>query len=103
CAVNVATLLMLRAAGRVREISMRYALGAARSRIVSQLLIEGGLLGACGALAGVLVSPLLSSALVRLMTNSDDAAQAPYSSAIDSRILLFALTLSFLVSLSFSL
>jgi putative ABC transport system permease protein len=53
CAVNVATLLLLRAAGRVREISMRYALGAARSASSSQLLIEGGLLGACGAIAGI--------------------------------------------------
>ena len=103
CAINVATLLLLRAAGRVREISMRYALGAARSRIISQLLIEGAVLGACGAIAGVLLSPMIASSLVRINANNDDPTQAPYSTSVDLRVLLFALGLSILVTLMFSL
>jgi len=103
CAVNVATLLLLRAAGRVREISMRYALGAARSRIIAQLLIEGGLLGACGAIAGIAFSPVIASALIRMISGSDDPTQAtPYSVSVDGRILLFTLALSLLVTLLFS-
>ena len=102
CAINVATLLLLRAAGRVREISMRYALGAARSRIISQLLIEGAVLGACGAIAGVLLSPLIASSLVRINFNSSGSTDAPYSSSVDLRVLLFALGLSMIVSLLFS-
>ena len=103
CAVNVATLLLLRAAGRVREISMRYALGAARSRIIAQLLIEGGLLGACGAIAGIAFSPVIASALIRMIGGSDDPTQAtPYSVSVDGRILLFTLALSLLVTLLFS-
>jgi putative ABC transport system permease protein len=103
CAVNVAILLLLRATGRVREISMRYALGAARSAIISQLLIEGGVLGACGAIAGIGLSPVIASALVRLISNNDDPTQVPYSATVDGRILLFALALSIVVSLLFSL
>ncbi len=57
CAINVATLLLLRAAGRAREMSMRYALGARRGRIVAQLLLEGGLLGAGGAVVGLAMAP----------------------------------------------
>jgi putative ABC transport system permease protein len=59
CAINVATLLLLRAAGRAREMSMRYALGARRSRIAAQLLVEGGLLGIAGAAAGLAWRPWL--------------------------------------------
>ena len=102
CAVNVATLLLLRAASRVREISMRYALGASRSRIIIQLLIEGGVLGACGAIAGVLLSPAIARVLVRLIVNNSDPTQAPYSAAVDARILCFTLALSLLVTLAFS-
>jgi predicted permease len=102
CAVNVATLLLLRAAGRVREISMRYALGAARSRIVAQLLVEGGLLGLCGAVIGVGLSPLIAQSLVRLITSNDDIGEAPYSASVDLRVLGFTLALSVLITLAFS-
>lgn len=103
CAVNIATLLLLRAAGRVREISMRYALGAARSRIIAQLLIEGGVLGALGALAGVALSPVIARTLVDLMSNSDDPNGAPYSASVDGRILFFTLVLSLVVTVAFSI
>lgn len=102
CAVNVATLLLLRAAGRVREISMRYALGAARSRIISQLLVEGGVLGLCGALAGIALSPLIARTLAGMITQSDDPTNTPYSSSVDARILFFTLGLSIVVTLAFS-
>ena len=102
CAVNVATLLLLRAAGRVREISMRYALGAARSRIISQLLVEGGVLGLCGAFAGIALSPLIAKTLASMIAQSDDPTNAPYSSSVDARVLFFTLALSILVTIAFS-
>jgi predicted permease len=101
CAINVATLLLLRAAGRGREMSMRYALGAKRGRIVSQLLVEGGLLGLAGAAAGLALAPVVAKALVRLMTSTDSGSE-PYSTSIDARVLLFTLGVSFVVSLLFS-
>ena len=102
CAINVATLLLLRAAGRAREMSMRYALGAKRNRIVSQLMVEGGLLGLAGAAAGLAFAPIVSAALVRIMTSSDPGSE-PYSASIDSRILLFTLGLSIVATLLFSI
>jgi len=102
CAINVATLLLLRAAGRAREMSMRYALGAKRKRIVSQLLVEGMLLGATGAAAGLALAPLVAAVLVRILTSADPG-QEPYSSTVDVRILLFTLAVSLLASLLFSI
>jgi len=102
CAVNVATLLLLRAAGRAREMSMRYALGARRARIAAQLLVEGGLLGLAGVAAGLAIAPVVAATLVRLITNSDPGSE-PYSASIDVRILLFTLAVSFVASLLFSI
>ncbi|HET7346214.1 MAG TPA: ABC transporter permease [Acidobacteriaceae bacterium] len=101
CALNVATLLLLRSAARVREMSMRYALGAKSSRIIRQLLTEGGLLGVAGGLLGLALSPVLARILVRIMTNSDPGAE-PYSTALDARVLLFALAVAVVVSVLFS-
>jgi predicted permease len=102
CAINVATLLLLRAAGRAREMSMRYALGAKRSRIVAQLLVEGGLLGIAGAAAGLAFSPMVATTLVRLMTSADPGSE-PYSASVDARVLLFTLAISLVTSLLFSI
>jgi putative ABC transport system permease protein len=101
CAINVATLLLLRAASRAREMSMRYALGARRGRIVRQLLLEGGLLGVAGAGAGLLLAPIVALVLVRVMTNSDPGTE-PYSASVDVRVLLFTLAVSVVASLVFS-
>ena len=101
CAINVATLLLLRAAGRAREMSMRYALGAKRSRVISQLLVEGGLLGVAGGAAGLLLAPVVAAALVRVMTNADPGSER-YSTTIDGRVLMFTVAISVVTSLLFS-
>jgi putative ABC transport system permease protein len=102
CAINVATLLLLRAAARTREMSMRYALGARRSRIVTQLMVEGGLLGLAGAVAGLAMAPPVALVLVRLMTSADPGSE-PYSASVDLRVLGFALVVSLVATLVFSI
>ncbi|HVN94757.1 MAG TPA: ABC transporter permease [Terracidiphilus sp.] len=101
CSINVATLLLLRAASRAREMSMRYALGAKRGRIISQLLVEGGMLGLAGAGAGLALAPVAATLLVRLIASADPGNE-PYSTSIDARILLFSFAVSFLATVAFS-
>jgi putative ABC transport system permease protein len=100
--VNVSSLLLVRAAGRMREMSVRYAMGAGRWQVIRQLLTEGLLLGLLGGVLGLLLAPAVSSVLIRRVAGAS-ATDLPFSSSLDARILLFNFGLALAVSLLFSL
>jgi predicted permease len=65
--VNVANLLMARAANREKEFTTRLALGSGRGRLIRQVLTETLLLTACSAVLGIAATPLLGQSL-KLLT-----------------------------------
>ena len=99
--VNVASLLLVRSAGRVREFALRFALGAKASRLIGQLLLEGLLLGVAGGAAGMLLAPLVLRSLIRELAG--DQTQIAFSAIVDARLLAFNFAVALLVSVLFSL
>jgi putative ABC transport system permease protein len=97
---NLANLLLARAAGRHQEIAIRRALGAGRSRIVRQMLIESGLLGRAGGAAGVLMATYGVEILYVLLPS----AWSPLvRGGIDRSVLLFSLVITLLTVLLFGM
>jgi putative ABC transport system permease protein len=98
--INVANLLLVRAAERQKELAVRLALGAGRGRIVRQLLSESLLLAALGAACGVLLGRWM---LAGLLTLAPPDIPGLSRVGLDNAALLFALGLAALTSLLFGL
>jgi predicted permease len=96
--VNVASLLLVRAANRQQEMALRRALGATRGRLIRQLLSESLLLAAMGAAAGLAVALWGKNALPRMFE-----ADVVLDTAIDLRAIAFAAGLTTLTSLVFGI
>jgi putative ABC transport system permease protein len=98
---NVANMLLARATTREREMSIRAAIGASRSRIVRQLLVESALLAFGGLVAGSLLAYAGIAALAGFMPRQG----VPWETQIrlDQPVLLFALVVAALATLSFGL
>ena len=98
---NVANLLLARATGRVREISIRVALGARRWRVIRQLLVESITLAALGGILGSLLGVwgvrIYQAAII------PDDAPAYFSFSMDYRVLAFLLAITILTGILFGL
>ncbi len=97
---NLANLLLMRGTGRLREMAVRSALGAARSRIIQQLFVESLLLSLAGTAAGLLFAQLgLRSLLALIPQNAPLPRSEPI--VIDERVLLFTFLASLFTALIF--
>ena len=99
---NVANLLLARAAGRRREISVRIALGASRRRLVRQLLTESAVLAAMAGVVGLLVAGWVADGLAQyIMARSPEPLFLDLSP--DARVMAFTAGISAATTLLFGL
>jgi putative ABC transport system permease protein len=91
---NLANLMLARATARTREVTVRLAIGASRTRLVRQMLSESLLLAAIGALAGILVSRWLTAFLVAFLSSDG----SPLFLRLDVNWRMFAFTAAIAVA-----
>ncbi len=98
--VNIANLLLARASGRQREMALRMALGAGRTRMVRQMLTESLVLSLIAGVAGVLAAKLTLSFILRFVPASVPRLAEV---GVDRTVLLFALLISIFTGIIFGL
>jgi putative ABC transport system permease protein len=99
---NVANLLLARGVSRQRELAVRAALGAGRSRLVRQLLAESLLLGIAGGCAGLLIARVALNALHAALPEMIRTTVPNIDSlGVDGATLAYAAAISLLTSLIF--
>ena len=97
---NVANLLLARSAARQKEIAIRAAMGASRTRVLRQMLTESVLLSAIGGVAGLVLSIWLTDLLMSMLP---EGAPRLEQIGIDYRVLTFALGVSALTGILFGI
>jgi predicted permease len=97
--VNIANLLLARAASRRHEFSVRLALGASRVRLARQLFVESFLLAAIGAVAGLIAGMVGSRLLVSQLSPSGDPMVLTL--ALDGRVIGFTAAVAAMTAVGF--
>jgi putative ABC transport system permease protein len=101
CCINVASLMLARAAARRKEFAIRMALGSSRQRFVRQLLAEALLLALPGGVLGLLFAAWTTKIVLGFIPPGDLGFSSGIS--IDLRVLVFSFAISLLTSLVFGL
>jgi predicted permease len=99
---NVANLLLVRGSSRRKEIAVKLALGASRSRLIRQLLTEAMLLAVMGGAAGLIIA-VWTNDFWKLVKPADMFYAVTLDSGINLRVFGFALGLSLLTGIVFGL
>ncbi len=97
---NVAHMLLARAAARQKELAVRTALGARRSRVIRQVLTENLLLATMGGALGLLLAYWGTRALVALSPADIPRVE---SVAVDAKVVFFLLAVTALTSIAFGI
>jgi putative ABC transport system permease protein len=98
---NLANLMLARASARERELAVRIALGASRSRLIRLLLSESLLLTGIGTILGAGLAQLMSRALTSFLTTEGGVLQLDLS--LDWRVLAFMATMAVMTCIIFGL
>lgn len=96
---NIGNLLLARSTARARELAVRQALGARRSRLIRQLLTESLLLALAGGIFGTVLGSVAVRVLLRMV--SGGAEEMPLNAGLDLRVLGFTFAVTVLTALLF--
>ncbi len=101
--MNLAGMLLARAVTRRSEIAVRLALGAARSRIIRQLLTESVLLSTIAGAAGILLAIWLLDLLLAFMPALPEGIHIALDLHLDWRVVVYTIAVSTITGLMFGL
>jgi len=101
--INLAGMLLARAVTRRREIAVRLAIGASRSRIVRQLLTESVLLSIIAGAAGILLAIWFLNAIVAAIPALPEGLRVALDLQLDWRVVIYTIAFSTITGILFGL